>query len=227
VDKILGAVHERLTKEIDHWQDRYFHLSDAVEAGKQPRVQPEMAKRRVEEMRARLEQRTKELMAKRNVISSPPVVVGGALVVPAGLLAQRKGEETPLFSLDAARRGTIERIAMQAVMDREHANGYRTKDVAAEKCGWDISSYKDGEVDRHIEVKGRAKGMSTITVTRNEIMYALNQEDKFLLAVVFVDENDNADGPHYVRKPFNSEPDWGVASVNYDLNDLLQRAEAL
>jgi hypothetical protein len=69
--------------------------------------------------------------------------------------------------------------------------------------------------------------MSTITVTRNEIMYALNQEDKFLLAVVFVDENDNADGPHYVRKPFNSEPDWGVASVNYDLNDLLQRAEAL
>jgi superfamily II DNA or RNA helicase len=227
VDKILGAVHERLTKEIDHWQDRYFHLSDAVEAGKQPRVQPEMAKRRVEEMRARLEQRTKELMAKRNVISSPPVVVGGALVVPAGLLAQRKGEETPLFSTDAARRGVIERIAMQAVMDREHANGYRTKDVAAEKCGWDISSYKDGEIDRHIEVKGRAKGMSTITVTRNEIMYALNQEDKFLLAVVFVDENDNADGPHYVRKPFNSEPDWGVASVNYDLNDLLQRAEII
>jgi superfamily II DNA or RNA helicase len=227
VDKILGAVHERLTKEIDHWQDRYFHLSDAVAAGKQPRVQPEMAKRRVEEMRARLEQRTKELMAKRNVISSPPVVVGGALVVPAGLLAQRKGEETPLFSTDAARRGTIERIAMQAVMDREHANGYRTKDVAAEKCGWDISSYKDGEIDRHIEVKGRAKGMNTITVTRNEIMYALNQEDKFLLAVVFVDENDNADGPHYVRKPFNSEPDWGVASVNYDLNDLLQRAEAV
>ncbi|TVM14216.1 helicase, partial [Oceanidesulfovibrio indonesiensis] len=227
VDKILHAVHERLTKEIDHWQDRYFHLSDAVAAGKQPRVQPEMAKRRVEEMRARLEQRTKELMAKRNVISSPPVVVGGALVVPAGLLAQRKGEETPQFSPDAARRTAIERVAMQAVMDREHANGYRTKDVSAEKCGWDISSYKDGEIDRHIEVKGRAKGMSTITVTRNEIMYALNQEDKFLLAVVFVDENDNADGPHYVRKPFNSEPDWGVASVNYDLNDLLQRAEAL
>ncbi len=227
VDKILHAVHERLTKEIDHQQDNYFKLLDAVEAGRQPRMQPEMAKRRAEEMRARLEQRTKELMAKRNVISSPPVVVGGALVVPAGLLAQCKGEETPQFSPDAARRSAIEQVAMQAVMDREHANGYRTKDVSAEKCGWDISSYKDGEIDRHIEVKGRAKGMSTITVTRNEIMYALNQEDKFLLAVVFVDENDNADGPHYVRKPFNSEPDWGVASVNYDLNDLLQRAEAL
>lgn len=69
--------------------------------------------------------------------------------------------------------------------------------------------------------------MSTITVTRNEIMYALNQEDKFLLAVVVVNENDNADGPHYLRKPFQSEPDWGVASVNYDLGELLEKAEAL
>jgi len=224
VDKILNAVHERLTKEIDYWQDRYFHLKDAMEAGKQPRVQPDMAKRRVEEMRARLEQRTKELMSKRNVISSPPVVVGGALVIPAGLLAQRKGEDTSLFSADAGRRCMIEAIAMQAVMERENANGYRVKDVSAEKCGWDISAYKDGHPDRHIEVKGRAKGMSTITVTRNEIMYALNQEEKFRLAVVFVDENDQADGPHYVRKPFNAEPDWGVASVNYDLNELLPRA---
>ena len=227
VDKILNAVHERLTKEIDYWQDRYFHLKDAMEAGKQPRVQPDMAKRRVEEMRARLEQRTKELMAKRNVISSPPVVVGGALVIPAGLLAQRKGEDTSLFSADAARRSKIESIAMQAVMGREKSNGYRVKDVSAEKCGWDISAYKDGLPDRHIEVKGKAKGMSTITVTRNEIMYALNQEEKFRLAVVFVDENDNAEGPHYVRKPFNAEPDWGVASVNYDLNELLQRSEAI
>lgn len=226
VDKILNAVHERLTKEIDHWQDRYFHLTDAVAAGKQPRVQPEMAKRRVEEMRARLEQRTKELQAKRNVISSPPVIVGGALVIPAGLISQRMGKEMPIFSTDSERRRTIEQIAMRLVMEREHANGYRTKDVSADKCGWDISAYKNGEMDRHIEVKGRAKGMTTITVTRNEIMYALNQEDKFLLAVVFIDEKDNADGPYYIRKPFNSEPDWGVASVNYDLNELLSRAEA-
>ena len=40
---------------------------------------------------------------------------------------------------------------------------------------------------RHIEVKGRAKGQTTITVTRNEILYGLNQTDKFILAVVMVD----------------------------------------
>lgn len=226
VQKTLNAVHERLTKEIEHWQDRFFHLKDALEAGQQPRMQPENAKRRAEELRARLEQRTKELMAKRNVASSSPVAVGGALVIPTGLLARRKGQDTSLFSADAARRRHVEHIAMQKVFEHEQANGYATKDVSAEKCGWDISSYKTGNPDRHIEVKGRATGQNTITVTRNEIMYALNQEDKFWLAVVFVDEEDNADGPYYVQKPFKAEPDWGVASLNYDVQELLSQESA-
>ncbi len=54
--------------------------------------------------------------------------------------------------------------------------------------------------DRHIEVKGRAKGQSTITVSRNEIIYALNQSEKFLLAIVIVDGDDH-EGPYYRQKP--------------------------
>jgi hypothetical protein len=38
-----------------------------------------------------------------------------------------------------------------------------------------------------IEVKGRIKGASTITVTRNEMLYALNQAEKFVLVIVQVD----------------------------------------
>jgi hypothetical protein len=72
-------------------------------------------------------------------------------------------------------------------------------------------------------VKGRAKGQSTITVSRNEIIYALNQTDKFLLAIVIVD-GDNHEGPHYIRNPFTSEPDFGVASINYSLGELLSKA---
>ena len=30
---------------------------------------------------------------------------------------------------------------------------------------------------------------------------------------------------HYVRQPFQREPDFGVTSVNYDFTDLLTRAE--
>ena len=87
--KILEAVNERLVKEINYWSDRYIKLSADVEAGRQPRAQPEMARRRVDELTARLEQRKKELEIMKNVVSSTPVVIGGALVIPQGMLSQR------------------------------------------------------------------------------------------------------------------------------------------
>jgi len=51
----------------------------------------------------------------------------------------------------------------------------------------------------------------------------LNQKQKFLLAIVIVDE-ENFEGPFYVKQPFKNEPDIGVASVNFDLNELLNNA---
>ena len=227
VDKTTAAVRERLTKEINYWADRYIKLKDDVQAGKQPRMQPEMARRRHDEIVARLESRTQELDTMRNVISNTPVVVGGALVIPQGLLAYRKGEGE--FCADAAARARVERIAMNAVTDAEQALGHTTFDVSADKCGWDITARPpinaDGSIrpDRHIEVKGRSKGQETITVSRNEIIYALNQSDKFILAVVIVD-GDEYDGPYYIKKPFTTEPDFGVASINYNLKELLSRS---
>lgn len=230
VDKILAAVNERLVKEINYWSDRYIKLSEDVAAGKQPRLQPDNAKRRVEELTARLEQRKKELEALRHVVSSTPVVIGGALVIPQGLLAQRKGESN--FCVNAEARSRIEQLAMQAVIATEQRLGHTVMDVSAEKCGWDITARppKQNEKlldDRHIEVKGRSKGQSTITVSRNEIIYALNQKEKFLLAIVLVDENGQVEGPYYLRHPFQQEPDFGIASINYDLSTLLSKAERL
>ena len=116
-------------------------------------------------------------------------------------------------------------IAMQTITTSEQNQGYTTRDVSADKCGWDISSYKQGFADRHIEVKGRAQGATTLTVSSNEIRCALNQGEKFLLGIVLIDETDHADGPYYIRKPFNKHPEWGVASINYKLNGLLSRSE--
>src|SRR5574337_859483 len=66
---------------------------------------------------------------------------------------------------------------------------------------------------------------STITVTRNEILYGLNQADKFILAIVVVDGNKH-EGPFYVRQPFTQEPDWAETSKNLDLGQLLAKAVA-
>lgn len=226
-EKVLAAVHERLVKEINYWSERYIKLSDDVAAGKQPRMQPENARRRYEELTARLEQRTRELQAMQQVSSSTPVVMGGALVIPAGLLAQRRGDST--FCADAAARSRIEWAAMHAVIAAEQALGHTIKDVSAEKCGWDVTARPpvsaDGSIrdDRHIEVKGRVKGSTTVTVTKNEIFSSFNQGEKFILAIVLVD-GDEMDGPHYIKHPFKTEPEFGVASVNYDLQELLARA---
>jgi SNF2 family DNA or RNA helicase len=226
--KVLSAVHERLVKEISYWSDRYMKLSDDLAAGKQPRMQPEMARRRVDELTERLAQRKRELEAMKNVVSSTPVVIGGALVIPQGLLAMRKGETN--FTADAQARARIEQVAMSAVTAYEESLGHSVKDVSTEKCGWDITARPptkpDGSLpqDRHIEVKGRAKGQDVITVSRNEILYALNQADKFWLAIVLVD-GDDYEGPFYVKNPFTTEPDFGVPSVNYELKYLLSKAE--
>ena len=80
-------------------------------------------------------------------------------------------------------------------------------------------------LERHIEVKGRAKGQDTITVTANEIRHGLNQKDKFVLAVVVVD-GDSAESVHYIPTPFTQEPDWAEASKNLDLGLLLGKALA-
>ena len=228
-DKQLAAIRERLVKEIQFWSNRAITLDAQVKAGKQPRLQPENARRRAEELSARLNQRTKELEAMRTVASGTPNVIGGALIIPQGLIEQRSGSTQ--FTADAAARARVEAVAMQAVFDAEHARGHRTKDVSAEKCGWDITAFVDQgneelPMERHIEVKGRAKGQSTITVTRNEISYGLNQKDKFVLAIVIVD-GESYEGPYYVRNPFTQEPDWAEASKNLDLAALLSRAEGL
>ena len=230
VDKTLNAVHERLVKEINFWSDRYIKLQDDLAAGKDVRLTLENVRRTIDDLTARRESREKELLAMRHVVSATPVVLGGALVIPAGLLMQRKGvpAEQGGWSADAAARARVEQMAMRAVMEAERALGHDVIDVSAQKCGWDVTSQPkpvDGRLttSRHIEVKGRAKGQSTITVTRNEILYGLNQADKFILAIVLVD-GDRHEGPFYVRQPFTQEPDWATTSINLDLGQLLAKA---
>jgi SNF2 family DNA or RNA helicase len=230
VDKTLQAVHERLSKEIQYLSDRYVRLTEDKEAGKDVRLELVNLRRTLSDLETRLETRKRELQSMRHVTSATPVVLSGAFVIPAGLLHELRGEPQPAtFCVDAAARSRIERIAMEAVSREEQALGYRVVDVSAQKCGWDITSYPppvDGRlsVARHIEVKGRAKGADTITVTRNEILYALNQSDKFLLAIVLVEEDGSVDGPHYVRNPFDVEPGWGVTSQTMAISALLERA---
>jgi len=111
------------------------------------------------------------------------------------------------------------------VMEVERQLGFDPTDREHEKIGYDIESrdVSTGRL-RFLEVKGRVSGAATITVTKNEILYSLNKPEDFILAIVEFLERD-AHRVHYVRRPFQREPDFGVTSSNYDFAELLARAE--
>ena len=164
-----------------------------------------------------------DLKLEAQITPLPPVVLGGVLVVPAGLLAAIAGR--PLLQPQAVRDTQAAAArARQVVMEIERRLGFEPVDRELDKLGYDIESRVPGSGRlRFIEVKGRVSGAETITVTRNEILYSLNKPDDFILAIVeFMD--DGSHRPHYLRQPFQREPDFGAASVNYSFAELLMRA---
>lgn len=151
-------------------------------------------------------------------------------MVPQGYLDRVMGCRSELsLSVDAAERARVEQIAMRIVMQAEVDLGYQPRDVSRENCGYDIESRRPGTEPqeggrlRFIEVKGRAAGADTITITRNEILTGLNKPDDYILAIVLVDGDQTE--LWYSRRPFGKEPDFGAESVNYALPDLLIHAK--
>jgi superfamily II DNA or RNA helicase len=226
VSKTQVAVKERLTKEISYWDHRSQELKLQEQAGKSPgRLNSQEAQRRADNLHARLQKRLDELKLEGQLSALPPVILGGVLVVPLGLL-HRLGLNSQLTTTT----NEIDRLAVAAkaraiVMEAERGLGYEPTDREFDKLGYDIESRVPGTGKlRFIEVKGRAAGAATVTVTRNEILYSLNKPEDFILAIV--EMAGEIHKLHYIRRPFQREPDFGVTSVNYDFADLLSRAGA-
>jgi superfamily II DNA or RNA helicase len=224
IDKTTAAVHERLTKEIVYWDHRSVQLARQEQAGRTASLNSLQARRRCDELEARLQQRLAELEQERRLAPLPPVAIGGALIVPNGLLARLKGEDPSQTDATARQRQRIEQLAMQAVMAEERRLGYLPRDVSDLKCGYDVESRlaNSGRL-RFIEVKGRTADADTVTVTKNEILTALNKPEDWWLAVVLVD-GERVTAPAYVSRPFQREPDFAAVSVTYHLDALMNRA---
>jgi len=246
IEKTRAAVKERLTKEIIYWNKRAMELQMREEAGKpNARLSSLMARRRAQELEDRLQRRLAELEEERKLSAAPPAVVGRVLVLPKGLLERLKGRRISEPGLFAQERKRVEQVAMAAVMEAERRLGHEPRDVSRENLGYDIESLiPDGRGGRlrFIEVKGRIEGATTVTISRNEILTALNKPEDWTLALVEVppreetppDVADSVREPgavyataggcrvRYVRHPFTREPDFHAVSVNFDWRKLWQ-----
>lgn len=245
IDKTIRAVKDRLTKEINYWDRRATELRLQEQAGKpNAKLNSARAQQRADELADRLQKRLDELEQERKLSALPPVVIGRALVVPIGLLQRLQGKREAATSTFAKETKRVEQAAMAAVMAAERALGYEPRDVSDQKCGYDIESSAEGEGLRLIEVKGRIEGAETVTVTKNEIVTALNKPENYILALVQVPidhsfpEGDafrakTTSGAYavpgegcivrYVRQPFQREPDFAASSVNYEWRELWER----
>lgn len=248
VTKTIAAVKDRLTKEITYWDHRAEELKAQELAGRiNARINSAKARARADDLQARLQNRLDELAKEQQLSPLPPVVMGGALVLPGGLIARLKGKREEVPDLFARETKRVEKMAMDAVMAVEKSLNFIPRDVTQDNCGYDIeSSIPDSGKLRFLEVKGRFQGAKTVTISKNEILTAFNKPDDFILALVVVPPSEsslqadpwqvaepganygrtqNGCQVYYVRKPFTREPDFGVTSVNYNLPELMERAE--
>ncbi len=224
--KTVAAVKDRLTKEINYWDHRAEDLRAQEQAGKaNTRLNSGEARKRADLLQGRLQKRLEELRLEAQIDPCPPVIQGGFLVVPIGLIRAIQGKPAvqPAQAVDTQASAARARAI---IMETERRLGFEPVDREFEKLGYDVESRVPGTGKlRFIEVKGRVTGASTVTVTRNEVLYSLNKPEDFILAIVeFLDDTNHR--VHYLRQPFQREPDFGVTSSEYDFAGLIARAKA-
>ena len=222
IDKVEVEVKRRLQKEINYWDHRAQDLKAQESAGKRTRLPAHVAQDRADRLADRLQRRLADLERERAIAPRAPRILGGALIMPMGLLRKLTGEPAPVHETTAEGRDVVEQLAMDAVMSTEQSLGRVPRDVHDQKgLGYDIES-RDPATGRFffVEVKGRAAGNDMVTLTRTEVLCALNEPGKFRLAVVVV-EDGKAKIPVYIRDYDFGQPGFAQTSSTYPLGTLL------
>jgi superfamily II DNA or RNA helicase len=220
IAKAGQEIHARMQREINHWYRRYEELKLQETAGKQVRLPAQVAKERYELLVSRLEKRKTQLALEAQISAKVPILKGGSLVIPVGLLLAA-GATGPDAGPDAAARKRLELLAMNAVFAAEKALGRMPRDVSAQRgLGYDIESVDDQGDLFFIEVKGRVDGADSVTLTINEVNTGRNSPHRFRLALVTV-TGDQAAAPVYVSGIDWGVPGFGDTQITKNLNQLL------
>jgi superfamily II DNA or RNA helicase len=139
---------------------------------------------RLEELTNRLERREAELAQERQCTIGDIAFVGSSWVLP-------HPERTSPEIAPMVRDEEIERIAVQAVIAHEQAQGREVESVESQNKGFDLVSRLPHPEDpktamnvRFIEVKGRA-GVGKIGLTTNEFKTAERLKEDYWLYVVY------------------------------------------
>ena len=163
-DKTEAAVKDRLTKEISYWDHRAAQLALEEGTGKTgARLNSGEARRRADTLQRRLQKRLGELKRDAQISPRPPVVLGGLLVVPQGLVDRMTGRPEPSVVRPDDTLAVAAR-ARDVVMETERGLGFEPTDRELDKLGYDIESRESGH--RQAAVPSRSRGAGA-TPTRS------------------------------------------------------------
>ena len=158
IEKTRAAVKDRLTKEIGYWDYRAAELKLQEQAGKpNARLNSQEARRRADELQARLQRRMEQLDLESQIAALPPVVLGGLVVVPLGLLRKLMGESVSA----PGNTGETQAVAARArsiVIEVERSLGFEPVD--RERRSWAMMESRDPNTGklRFIEVRAGDRG---------------------------------------------------------------------
>ncbi len=234
VEATKAAVNERLVREISYWDMRAAELQMTADAKEGPIINAEQARNRADKLQTRLKNRMTELDQQLALKPLPPQVVGGALILPIGLINNQQPTEMPEPASSPQTTKEVEDRAMAAVLAAEKHLGWEAVDmntIQRNHPGYDIRSTRSAGPgvptdQKFIEVKGRISGSPIVTVSRNEILTGLNEPNKFVLALVDV-HPEGGETVRYLREPFRGDENiyFEMTSSNFSWPKLWERAE--
>ncbi len=187
VATIRSHLEASLMELINRENLRLGELDDRQRAGDpDPLLAANIASsdRRLEELNHRRTTRLNELKKEETMSLGNIRHIGRALVLPH--------PERDSTELRPMRRDTeIEKIAIEASIAYEKAQGYEVESVEHLDCGFDLKSRKYDPVDRSIvvdvrfiEVKGRAR-VDDVFLSNNEYEAAVRHKDDYWLYAVY------------------------------------------
>lgn len=229
VTRIRHAVEQRLTSEINYWDNHANEIKEKALQGKKPKggFTSGHARNFADDFQARLERRNRQLDQELDLSNQPPMIVGGAVVIPQGLLDRLGGERTEASHVYSKDVEEVDRRAVAAVLAAERALGRQPREMPHHQPGYDIESRDPATGALYfIEVKGRIEGSDTVTVKARQVRQALNTPDQFILALVIVPEDRDAEpSVRYVMHPFDdTDLPFATVSINLSLPKLLTEA---
>ena len=201
LEKTETEVRRRLSAESNYLYSEAALLRDRIAAGRATKGRhqnPDRMETVARDLESRLEARLAAIDAEKQLAARSPVVVGAALIIPAGMLDEA---DFPDHGLPVDTTVT-ERRAVDAVLAAERALGRVPEEMAHNNPGYDVRSTGPDGTTVLIEVKGRVLGAEQFFVTRTEVLTGRNIGAHHRLAMVAVSPH----GPEHDEVRYRVDP---------------------